>query len=377
MQSRRLLLLLNDAAFFVSHRLPVALAAQAAGYDVHVATAPGTGVSKIVDSGLTHHAIPVSRSGTSVLGELHTVVRVWQLFKCLNPDIVHCVTIKPVLYGGLVARLTGVPTLVAAVSGMGFVFLEEGIVARARRALVRVLYRLSLRHGRATIIFQNPDDQRQLLELIGPDAARAVLIRGSGVDLAQYPSVARIAGSRPTVVMASRLLTDKGVREYVAAARTLRAAGSNAIFRLAGTVDPNPASITVAEVEHWRAEGVVEVLGFQKDVASLFADSDIVVLPSYREGMPKVLLEAAACGRAVVTTDVPGCRDAIEPDVTGILVPARDAKALAAAIATLVGDPAMCRRMGAAGRALAERSFTIESVIASHLRVYRDAAVVA
>jgi glycosyltransferase involved in cell wall biosynthesis len=369
---RRLLLVVNDAAFFLSHRLPVALAARAAGYDVHVATAPSIAVPTITAHGLTHHEVPLSRSGVDVGGELHTIVGVWRLFRRLQPDIVHCVTIKPVLYGGLVARVTGVPAMVGAVSGLGFVFVTHGAWASIRRAIVRLLYRLALGHHNMVLVFQNPDDRRQLSERVGLPLTRSVLIRGSGVDVAAYPSQPRDDGATPVVVMASRLLSDKGVREYVAAARLIRAAGLPAIFRLAGDIDVNPASISAAELAQWRAEGVVEVLGFRQDVADLFATCDIVVLPSYREGLPKVLLEAAAAGRVVVTTDVPGCRDAIVPDVTGLLVPARDASALADAIMTLIRDPSRRRRMGAAGRALAEREFTIESVIAAHLQVYRD-----
>jgi len=371
-RSRCLLLLVNDAAFFVSHRLPVALAARAAGYDVHVATAPGSGVAAIVAAGLTHHPVPLSRSGTNLFAELGTIASLWRLFRRVRPHIVHCVTIKPVLYGGLIARLTGVPAMVGAVSGLGFVFVTRGARARLGRAMIALLYRLALGHRNVTIIFQNPDDREQLLRMIGLAPARAVLIRGSGVDLTRYPAVPRVGGERPVVVMASRLLTDKGVREYRDAARTLRAAGVEAQFRLAGDVDSgNPASISTETVEAWRAEGTLDLLGFQHDVARLFADSDIVVLPSYREGLPKVLLEAAACGRAVVTTDVPGCRDAIDADVTGMLVPPRNATALAGAIHALIRDPDACRRMGEAGRRLAEREFAIESVIRAHLDIYR------
>ena len=185
---RRLLLVVNDAAFFLSHRLPVALAARAAGYDVHVATAPGIAVPAIVAHGLTHHEVPMSRSGVGVGGELHTIVGVWRLFRRLQPDIVHCVTIKPVLYGGLVARVTGVPAMVGAVSGLGFVFVTHGAWASIRRTIVRLLYRLALGHRNMVLVFQNPDDRRQLRELVGLPLTRSVLIRGSGVDVAAYPS---------------------------------------------------------------------------------------------------------------------------------------------------------------------------------------------
>jgi glycosyltransferase involved in cell wall biosynthesis len=373
----RLLMFVNDAAFFLSHRLPVALAARDAGFDVHIATAPGQAVDTVRKRGFVHHTIPLTRSGMNLLEEARALLAVWRLLRQLRPQILHCVTIKPVIYGGLMARLSRVPAVVGAVSGLGFVFLSGGAIARLRRAIVRVLYRLALDRENVTIIVQNPDDARQMRAMLGAQPHRAVLIRGSGVDIARYRAVPRAEGTPAIVVMASRLLVDKGVREFVSAARSLRAAGLPVIFRLAGDVDPNPASVPGTELESWRREGVVEMVGYQRDVAALFANCDLVVLPSYREGLPKVLLEAAACGRAVVTTDVPGCRDAIQPGTTGLLVPARDATALAAAIKRLITDRELRLRMGAAGRALAEREFAIESVIDAHLSVYREACAAA
>ncbi len=370
MTPRRLLILVNDAAFFVSHRLVLAVAAQKAGYDVHVATGTGAASATITAAGLQHHVLPMSRSGSNPVAELRALAAIAALYRRLRPDIVHLVTIKPVLYGGLLARQLGVPRVVAAISGFGFVFLSRGWRASVRRSLVISLYRRALRHPRIAMIFQNPQDRADMLRHVGLNAANTVLINGSGVDLRLFGTPSRDAAV-PVVVMAARLLVDKGVREYLEAATRLRARGVRARFQLAGTTDPgNPASMSDAEIAKCRESGVVEVLGHVHDIATLFSKADVVVLPSYREGLPKVLAEAAAAAAAVVTTDVPGCRDAIIPGVTGLLVPAGEAAALADAIALLVTDRPRCARMGAAGRELAEQRFSLDHVIVEHLRVY-------
>jgi len=207
---------------------------------------------------------------------------------------------------------------------------------------------------------------------VGVRMDKVVLIRGSGVDLSHYPLLPEPAGT-PVVAMASRLLIDKGVVEFVEAARILRARGVSARFQLIGDLDPgNPASVSAETVRAWQKEGVVECLGFRSYIPALFLQAHVVALPSYREGLPKVLIEAAASGRAVVTTDMPGCRDAIEPDVTGLLVPARDTQVLVQALGRLIEDSALRQRMGQAGRALAEREFGIEKVVDAHLAIYRE-----
>lgn len=368
----RLMLVVNDPAFFLSHRLPIALAARQEGYAVHVATAFGPGIDRIATLGLIHHILPLSRSGKNPLVELKGFMALYRLFRKIRPDIVHLVTIKPVLYGGIAARLAGVPGVVAAVSGLGFVFLASGLKAAFVRAVVSGMYRLVLGKRNLKVIFQNPDDRRTLAQDNVLQRDKAVMIRGSGVDLSAYAAMPAPEGV-PVVVMAARLLRDKGVHEFVAAAQLLKQRCLAARFWLVGAPDPgNPASVNEADLSVWRSAKIVELLGHRHDIARLFAQSNIVVLPSYREGFPRVLLEAAACGRSVVTTDVPGCRDAVEPGVTGLLVPPRDAVALADAIQRLLLDAELRERMGQAGRQLAEREFSIEKAVAAHLAVYRE-----
>jgi glycosyltransferase involved in cell wall biosynthesis len=237
---------------------------------------------------------------------------------------------------------------------------------------VGALYRLALGHRNLKVIFQNPDDRAGLSKLAHLPDSKVEMIRGSGVDLTQYGHTPLPLGV-PVVLLAARLLADKGVREFVEAARLLKQQGVSARFCLVGSVDPaNPASLADAELRQWANEGVVELWGQRSDMPEVLRAAHLVVLPSYREGLPKVLLEAAACGRAVVTTDVPGCSDAIDPSVTGVLVPVRNAAALADAMEGLINDPLRCQAMGNAGRELAERAFDVRQVVAAHLRIYQE-----
>lgn len=370
---KKILFVVNTPGFFLSHRLPIALAAQLCGYIVEVATAKGPEARDIEQYGFRHHIIPFARSGQNPLGEARVILKLIMLFRQSSPDIVHLVTIKPVLYGGIAARLTRIPAVVAAVSGLGTVFIANSPLARLRRWIVSRLYLSALRHHRLAVIFQNLDDRDKLLRLNVLNESHPRLIRGSGVDLAEYSLVPEPSGI-PVVVMASRLLKDKGVVEFVEAARILRERSVDVEMRLIGLPDPgNPTSVTNEDLERWKREGCVQLLGFRNDISKQYAAANIVCLPSYYgEGLPKTLIEAAACGRAVVTTDHPGCRDAIIPGQTGLLVSVRNAAVLADAIQDLIEDAELRRQMGKAGRALAEDAFAIEKVVDQHLQIYSE-----
>jgi len=374
MTNKQLLFVVNDPGFFLSHRLPLAVAARDEGFNVQVATMGGPAVEKIEQLGFVHHTVPLSRSGRNPLNELVTLFSIWRLFRQLRPDLVHLVTIKPVLYGGIAARLARVPGVISAISGLGFLFVRRhGLRVRVLRLVAQRLYRLAMYHSNQRIIFQNTADLNSLIKagVVGEDKTR--LIRGSGVDLRDYPVMPE-PESTPVVMMASRLLKDKGVHEFVEAARLLLNDGIKARFWLVGDLDPgNPESVTAESVRAWQEEGCVECLGFRSDIPELLSQAHVFTLPSYYgEGLPKVLIEAAACGRAVVTTDMPGCRDSVIPDVSGLLVPARDVEKLAAAIRKLLEDQSLRQRMGMAGRCLAEREFSIEKVVNEHMSLYRE-----
>jgi glycosyltransferase involved in cell wall biosynthesis len=287
---------------------------------------------------------------------------------------VHGFTIKCAVYGALAARLAGVPGRVNAVAGMGYVFTSQDQRARLLRPVVRTLLKLALGGRRARLVLQNPDDVALFARAGLVDPAQVRLVRGSGVDCSRFvPRTGPRAAGPLRVLLPARLLWDKGVAEFVDAARQLRAEGRAIECLLAGTPDPgNPASVPDKAVQGWVDEGIVQWLGHVDDMPGLFAGVDLVVLPSYREGLPKGLIEAAACALPLVTCDVPGCREVVEDDVDGLLVPPRDAVALAGAIARLQDDPALARRLGQAARTKALAEFDERIVIARTLAVYRE-----
>lgn len=370
---RKLLIVVNVDWFFLSHRLPLALAARDAGLDVHVATSVIGPARAIERYGFTLHPITINRQSTGLINALQLTYTLYVLIRKISPDVVHLVTIKPVLLGGLAARIARVPKVIAAISGLGFVFTAYGIVAAIRRSVVSSLYRFALSRPNVRVIFQNEDDQALLQRYAGIQEAQVVRIRGSGVDLNSWP-VQPLPPGPPLVVMAARLLVDKGLHEFVEAARLLQG-HVGARFVLVGDVDPgNPTNVPRKQIEQWASEGVIEWWGHQDNMQKVLAAAHVVTLPSYREGLPKVLIEAAASGRAVVTTDVPGCRDAVEAGRTGLLVRPRDAKALANAIRELLDNPLHIRAMGQAGRLLAEQAFDIRQVIDQHLALYQAAS---
>lgn len=370
---KKILFVVNTLEFFLSHRLPLAIAAKQAGYEVHIAAASNDKAIKLQTYGFKYHMLPFSRSGQNPIYEIKTVVKLFNLFRRVKPDLVHLITIKPVLYGGIVARLSNIKAVVFAVSGLGTVFIAgSGLMPRVRRKLVTTLYAFAFLHKNMAVIFQNPDDRDKLLSLRTVDFLQTRMIRGSGVSLTSYSYLSEPDG-KPVVVMAARLLRDKGVLEFVEAARLLKNRGLDIEMRLIGSPDiGNPTSVTLQELEEWERDGYIKLLGYREDISQQYAAANIVCLPSYREGLPKSLVEAAACGRAVITTDVPGCRDAIIANVTGILVPVRDAHALADAIQELLENPDKRLAMGTEGRKLAEANFSIENIVWQHMKIYED-----
>jgi glycosyltransferase involved in cell wall biosynthesis len=371
--NRRLLIVVNDAGFLVSHRWLVATGAMAAGYEVHVASPAGPAVSLLTEHGIRHHALELHRSSLQPRKELQSLTAMFRLFRRLRPDVLHLVTPKPVLYGSLLARLTPVHGVVVAISGLGTVFSSGGLKANLLRRFVLRLYRFGFGHPNLRIIFQNSSDRDLVLAAGAAAPEQIVMIRGSGVSLLDYSYEAE-PDSTPVVTFAARLLASKGVREFIQAARIVRDRGISAKFVLAGATDPgNPETVRDAELQGWAEEGVVSVEGYRTDIPALFRRSHIVALPSYYgEGIPKVLIEAAASGRAVVTTDMPGCREAIVPDVTGILVPPRDPVALANAFEQLIRDPVRRMALGRAGRVLAEQAYDVQQVVSTHLDIYEE-----
>ncbi len=365
---QKLLYFVTEDWYFCSHRLPLAIAAREAGYDVAVVTRVCDHGELIRDAGLTLIPFDMRRGGLNPFRELDTVVRLMRLYRREAPTLVHHVAIKPVLYGSLAARLAGVPLVVNTLAGMGWLFSSAGNRTHMLKWYVREFLRLQLRKG--ITVVQNPDDVRLLLQL-GIDESHIRHIAGSGVDLTRFMPGPEPEGD-PVVVLPARLLWNKGVGQFVDAARLLRRRGVKARFILAGKPDAvNPSSIDPRQIAEWAEEGVVECPGWVDDMPKLLAASHIVCLPSYREGLPKSLIEASAAGRAIVTTDVPGCRDVVRNGDNGLLIPPYEVVTLAAALQRLIEDNELRRRMGARGRIRAEQEFGLEHVIPATLEIYR------
>lgn len=367
----RLLFVLNDAPFFTTHRLPLALAARDAGFEVHVAVPfEAEPVSIMESENLHHHDIPLRRGARAILGELSLIRAIWRVVRRVKPDLMHAVTMKPVVYGGFVARLARIPAVVHAVTGLGYVFLIDGTAARAQRRFVKRLYKFALGHRNAHAIFQNPDDLQLFLDSRLVDPEIVSMIKGCGVDMAAFPATPEPEGDL-VVMFPARILGDKGVREFVEAARTLKSKHPSTRFVLVGRTDPdNPTDIGEAGIRAWEDEGIIEWWGFSTDMPSTIAKAHVICMPSYREGLPRVLIEAAACGRPIVTADVPGCREIVRDGENGLLVPVRNGPTTAKAIERLLTDPALRQRLGARGREIAEAEFSVGDFVAKSLAAY-------
>lgn len=358
---------------FMLHRLPQARAALDLGYRVVVATRVNADRARIEAEGVIVEPVPFDRAGTHPLRELRVVASLWRAIRRYRPSILHVVAVKPITDAGLAALPFRRLSVLNAFTGLGSVLGTPG--ARGwLQVLISAIVRFTVRANRAHALVQNLDDRRDVLDRGFAVPARLHVIRGSGVDVRGLQPMPEPPG--PVVAtMVSRILWDKGVAELVEAARILRARGAPVTVRLVGDRDPaNPNSAGADDLQRWRAAGEVELPGYSTDVRQVWTESHIAVLPSYREGMPKSLLEPAACGRPLVTTDTTGCRDLVPDGNTGVLVPLYDAEALADAIQKLAENPEMRRRMGDNARALVEREFSEERVIAETQALYHDLA---
>jgi glycosyltransferase involved in cell wall biosynthesis len=359
---------------FLSHRLPMALAAQAAGFDVSVITRvnDATTWAAIESKGFKVYPINWQRRSINPFSALDEIFQIKMLYDKIRPDIVHHVALKPIIWGTLAAFAAGVQHIVNAPVGLGYIFTSGDVMASALRLVVAPLLRLAMRHARVRVIIQNSDDWKTLAEegIIQHD--RSVLIRGSGIELEKYSVLPEPIGPI-TVGLAARMLHDKGILPLVAAQQKLRGEGMDVRLLLAGTPDPeNRATLSVEEMASIATLPGVTALGHVKEIRTLWAQCHIAALPSRREGLPKALLEAAAAGRPLIATNVPGCREICHDGVNGILVPVDDADALAAAIKTLAENPALRAQYGAASRQMVESDLSAAAVGAKLLALYQS-----
>ena len=367
----RLLFVVNIPRFFLSHRLPLALAARQAGFDVQVATSDSDAAAlrSIAEHGLCCHPIKLRQHGLNPLLELRTLLELRALYRDLQPDLLHHVSIKPVIYGGIAARLSGCDKIVQAMSGLGYVFVNPSPKAKLLNALCAPAFKLALRGERTRTVFQNPDDRQLFVERGFTARHKTLVIRGSGVDEEVFRPRDENQDELPVVLFAGRLLMQKGIGDFVEVARRLR---GRARFQVAGYEEStSPLNVSAAQLHGWESEGLIEWLGARDDMPSVYADSNIVCLPStYGEGVPKVLIEAASCARACVTTDTPGCREIVRDGVNGLLVPPHDIAALTKAVQQLIDNPDKRMKMGAAGRQIVLEGFTLRQVVQETLSLY-------
>jgi len=370
--SVKILYVVTEDWYFWSHRLPTARAARDLGYEVAVATHVGTHAEAIRREGFRVLPLPPMRGSKGVLGHLRTLLGLAALYRREKPDIVHHIALVPTFFGSIAALLSGLGHSISTMTGLGFVFTSDRPKPRLIRALVTPFLRLVLSLQRHDMIFQNRDDRDVFIREKIVAEPRAHLIPGSGVDTELFYPVPEPDGI-VTAAFVGRMLRPKGVLDIVEAARVLRQRGARVRLLLVGTPDPlNPESLTESDLLGWQAEGLLEWSGFRDDIAALWGQAHIALLPSYREGFPKSLLEAAACGRPMIASDVPGCRDIVRPGSTGLLVPLKDGVALADAIQTLAGDSDLRRRMGATARALVETEFSNRRIGDQMQALYRD-----
>ncbi len=370
----KLLYLVTEDWYFWSHRLPMARAARDAGFDVAVATRVREHGERIRNEGFHLHPLPFDRGGLRPDRELAVLRQVVGLYRAVRPEIVHHVAVKPVLVGALAGRIARVPAAVHGLTGLGFIFVGGTLKARTLRAVLRPVLRRLLDGPGSRVLVQNPDDRDQVIRAWSVDPGLVRIIPGSGVDTLRLRPLPEPNDGPPTAAFVGRMLKAKGVADAVAAQRWLRQRGVPLRLLLCGAPDPeNPSSVDSATLRRWAAEPGIDWLGHVADVREIWRQAHMAVLPSgYGEGVPLSLLEAAACGRPLVATDVPGCREIARDEETGSLVPLGDVEALAGALARLAGDPALRQRWGEAGRRLVERRFSAEIIGRDVVALYRE-----
>ena len=368
--SRHLVYVITEDWFFTSHFLDRAVAAKKTGYKVSVVTRCRKDTERLEQHGFDVENIEFSRRGLNPVTEIATVLRLRSILKKIRPDIVHNIALKPVVLGSLAAKMAGASKVVNAPVGMGYVFTSKESKARVLRPVVKSLIRYVLSRPNSRVIIENQNDFENLLSGRFAKQESIFLINGAGVDTTKF-AMKPEPDTPVTVIMVSRLLRDKGVQEFIEAATIVKATDSKVHFLLVGDVDDgNPTSLTSSQLIELTDSKDVTWLGARTDIAELLATSHIACLPSYREGLPKSLIEAASVGRSIVTTDVPGCREVVTHLVNGLLVRPRDSRELATAIEKLAGDPDLRKKMGAENRHKAESEFSNEIIIRQTHSVY-------
>jgi glycosyltransferase involved in cell wall biosynthesis len=368
----KLLYLVTEDWYFRKHRSHLAGAAKEAGFEVMVAAGPGKFADVIRSEGFKYYPFSFQRRSMNPFGQARVLFKLIELYREARPDIVHHVALKPILYGSLAAKMAGVPRRVNAITGLGYIFTAEDAKRRLLRRFISSWYRFALGGAGTVNIFQNPDDKKLFIDSGLTDESHSILIRGAGVDVERFRPEPEPAG-KPVIALAARMLKDKGVADLVEAAEILAAKGLDFKVVLAGSPDEhNPTAISVRKLNEWNQKPYIDWNGYVDDMAELLRNSHIACLPSYREGLPLFLLEAAAAGRPMAAADVPGCREIVKHGETGLLAEKMNPRELAQRLEELILDRDKRARMGRAARQMAVGDFSKEAVQEATIKLYKD-----
>lgn len=374
MKPYKIMFIVTEDWYFVSHRLSLAIAAREAGHEVIVASRMTDHMKVISNAGI--HAIPLrhmKRSSLNIFNEIAALNELFMLFRREKPDLLHLVALKPVIYGSLASQILGSSCRVNALGGLGFIFSSKRIIARLLRPIFMAVFRFIFNAPSSRLILQNVDDKNLIIDKSGVDQKNVRLIRSAGVDLRQYTDIALPHGT-PLVILASRMLWDKGIGEFVEVASRLKNKGAIARFVLVGDPDEeNPSSVSREQLQTWNDSGIVEWWGYQENMPQVLSQASIVCLPTfYGEGVPKILIEAMACARPIITTDMPGCRELVRDGRNGIIIQPNVSTDLADALLRLLDDPLLRQKMGREGRLIAEKEYSLPTVIRETLDIYQE-----
>jgi glycosyltransferase involved in cell wall biosynthesis len=369
----KVLFIANTDWYLFNFRLALANFLRAKGFEVVMVSPPGKFVPEIQKAGYRWIEWAVGRRTMLPTNEVKAIQKLTDILKTEEPVLVHHFTIKPVLYGSLAARIAHIPAVVNSVTGLGYIFLTGGLTGRFLRFLVLPMYRIAFAHPNLQVIFENGNDQNTFIRFGLIKSQDTYIIHGVGVDTEWFFPIPEPAANPPLIVFPARMLLDKGLGTLIDAARILKQKQDVRII-LVGEPDPgNPATVSKDMLKDWEKEGLVEWWGFQREMCKIYQNAHIITLPSFGEGLPTVLIEAAACGRPIVTTDVSGCRDVVKDGINGLLVPPNDPASLADALETLILNPTLRKQMGEEGRRIVLEEFTNERVNEETLKVYEKA----
>lgn len=369
--SKKIIFLVNIDSFFISHRLNIADQLVKNGYEVHIATEFTKFKNFLKKRGFITHDISFNRNSLNILKALRPFFQIFFLLSKIKPNILHLISLKPSIFGGLISFISPVNSIVISITGLGSMFLNKKFLGRVRKNILNLLLQIIFLQKKLKVILQNKSDLKYLVKKTKLKKRKVMIIKGSGVDLKKF-KYSKLPKKDLSIVMISRIIADKGIYEYIESIKYLRNINFKAKFYLVGDIDfANPSAIHKSEINIWSKKKIIHHIPYKADIFKIIKRSSIVVLPSYREGFPKILMEAAAVGRPVITTNVPGCKDAVLNNITGVLVPVKNHIKLAEAVMNLAIDNKRLKKISYAARKHAVNNFDVINVVHQHLSIYK------